>query len=213
MCAKPAMTNDTREIYLDHAKGIGSICYFWSLLDMALVNLIQQLSTLDEKTTFCMLSTSRDTSQRCEIASRLVILKGPDCPWRDCLLDTLSVIQNKMCEKRNRIVHDEWSVENTEIFRTTRAVRMQMDSERVRQLTYETITPVQAGEIASFVKDISVALIGLIVTASDFRGKKSDLHTLKPLEPLLLLYKRYFPDKPQKSAPKPKRQQKPSRKK
>lgn len=201
------------ENYLEHAQSIGGLCYQWSILESALVLLIEYLSGLDDKTTACLLSTSRDTSQRCEIASRLAILKVPHGPWRTCLLNTLSVIQNKMCEKRNRTVHDEWQFSENQILRINRAVKMPMDSEKVRQLVYETKTPVEVGEIEILIKEITIALLGITIMASQYRAKESSLKTLEPPEPLLQLYKDYFPEPIRKSAPKPKRQPKSSRKK
>ena len=58
-----------------------------------------------------------------------------------------------MCEKRNRTVHDEWQFDETQILRVTRAVKMPMNSEQVRQLVYETITPVEVGEIDEIIED------------------------------------------------------------
>ena len=96
MSSKPSKKMITPQDYLEHAQAIGGLCYQWSILERALVLLIEFLSGLDDKSIACLLSTSRDTSQRCEIASRLAVLKIPHGPWRDCLLNTMSVIQNKM---------------------------------------------------------------------------------------------------------------------
>jgi hypothetical protein len=171
MSSKPSKKVITSQDYLDHAESIGGLCYQWSILDRTLELLIQYLSGLDEKTTACLLSTSRDTSQRCEIASRLAVLKVSNCPWRDCLLNALSVIQNKMCEKRNRTIHDEWEFSETRILRVTRAVKMPMDSEQVRQLVYETKTPVEIGELDALIEDTTIALMGIVIMAAQVRGR------------------------------------------
>lgn len=199
--------------YLGHTSAIGELCRQWALLDRMLSLLIETMAGVEEKTLACLTSTSRDTSQRCEIATRLAILKAPDCPWRDCLLDTLSVIQNKMCEFRNRNVHDEWHFEKSEILRISRAVKTLKNSKKVRELIYETATPIKTDEIESFIHDIGVVMIGLAVMAPRFKGGKSVMKLLAPPQPLLLLYKRYFPEPTQKTCPKPKHQPKSSRKK
>lgn len=81
----------TPEEQLGHFQAVGGLCYQWSLLDRSLAILIEYLSETQDKTIACLLSTSNDTSQRCEIASRLAILKVPNGRWRDCLLNTLSL--------------------------------------------------------------------------------------------------------------------------
>jgi hypothetical protein len=194
----------TPEEYMDHFQAIGGLCYQWALLDSALTYLIEYLSELEEKTTACLLSASRDTSQKCEIARRLSVLKVPHGPWRDCLLNTLSVIQNKMCDLRNRTVHDEWELGESQITRITRSVKMPLNSEQVREIVYESKTPVELGEIDKLVEDVSTIMIGVVIMASQFRKERAKLQTLKAPEPLLLLYKRYFPKPTRKSGPKPK---------
>ena len=190
------------EEYLGHFQAVGGLCYQWSLLDRSLALLIEYLSEIDEKTIACLLSTSNDTSQRCEIAGRLAVLKIPNGPWRDCLLNTLSIIQNKMCDLRNRTVHDEWSLGQTQILRVTRAVKTPKNSNQVRELIYEKITSVELGEIDKFVEDVTTTVLGLIIMSSQFREKRSTLTTLEAPAPLLLLYKKYFPA--QKNVPKSK---------
>ena len=201
----------TPEELLEHFQAVGGLCYQWALLDRTLTFLIEYLSETEEKTIACLLSTSHDTSQRCEIARRLAILKTPDGPWRDCLLNTLSVVQNKMCDLRNRTVHDEWNFDETQILRVTRAVKTPKNSNQVRELIYEKITPVEIGEIDAFVEDVTKALLGIIIMASQFRSDRTKLSTLKGPEPLLLLYRQYFPEPTRKSDLKPKRPPRSSR--
>ena len=199
------------EEHLGHFQAIGGLCYQWALLDRALLLLIEYLSEMDEKTIACLMSASNDTSKRSEISSRLVVLRVADGPWRNCLLNILSTIQNKMCEIRNRTVHDEWHLGEAEILRVTRAVKSPKNSNQVRELVYEKITSVAIGEIDSFVEDVTTTLIGILIMASEYRKQKKTLQTLEAPRPLLLLYKKYFPMPTQKSAPKPKRQPKPFR--
>lgn len=133
--SKPPDEDIIEQDYVGHTSAIGELCRQWALLDRMLSLLIETMAGVEEKTLACLTSTSRDTSQRCEIATRLAILKAP------------------------------------------------------------------------------VVMIGLAVMAPRFKGGKSVMKLLAPPQPLLLLYKRYFPEPNQKTCPKPKRQPKSSRKK
>lgn len=209
--SKPPKEYLKRQDYLDHTEAIGELCCQWAFMDRILVVFIQIMANVEEKTISCLLSTSRDTSQRCEIATRLAILKAPNGPWRDCLLNSLSVIQNKMCDIRNRTVHDEWHFYETEILRVNRSVKALKNSKKVKELIYETTTPFDLKETKKFIEDIKIVMMGLGVMSSGFQGGTDAMKLLKPPQPLLLLYKRYFPEPNQKSAPKPKPPKKSSR--
>lgn len=188
-----------------HLAAIGGLCYNWAHLDNVIVLTIQTLSGCDDKTLACLLSTSRDTSQRCEIANKLLILNLEDGPWRDCAINTFKLIQNKFCDKRNRYVHDEWQFYEDDIIRTTRTVKIiKAEPLSPQTLSYHANTPTRTKEIEDFVMDMVRATFGMAVISGQFQNQRHELKTLKPPEALLTLYKEYFPEQPPKKNPKQK---------
>lgn len=173
--------------------------------------MIEALSGCDEKTLACLLSTSRDTSQRCEIANKLLILKVDAGAWRDCACDTFRLIQNKFCERRNHYVHDEWEFFQDDILRTNRTVKIVKTQSRTPQtLSYYSSIVTQTKEIEDFVMDAVRLTFGIGVIFAQFQNQRHELKTLKPPAALLKLYKEYFPEQLPIKTPKQKRPPKPS---
>ena len=206
------ITKEQSDRIQQHLAAIGALCYNWSHLDNVIVLAIGYFSECDEETLACLLSTSKDTSQRCEIATKLLILRVGDGPWRKCACETFRLIQNKFCDKRNRLVHDEWEFHEDDIVRTTRAVRIaKSQAYRGESLTYKALTLTQPKEIEDFVLELVQVTFGISILASQFEKQRNELQTLMPPEALQTLYKAYFPEPHPNKNPRPKQPQKASR--
>ena len=193
MSKKLIESDDLRhQNYQEHACAIGTICIQWALLDRTLDLLIEKIIGLDEPVTACLLSTSRDTSQKCEIAFRLSVQMVPDCAWRECLFETIKIIQNKFCQKRNRFVHDELEFSETAINQFSRRVSTtKLQAGESLKLIFETSTEVKTADLDLFIADVTLVIFGLAIMGSQLSNSHISITSLVPPNPLMLLIDRY----------------------
>lgn len=107
-----------------HARAVGLLCIYMASLDSVVVRLIEHLSHADKNATACVVGSSPDISQRCEIAKRLAVLRAAGTSWERCVTGILNLISEALAPRRNRYVHDEWYVVENVMVRNDRRPRV-----------------------------------------------------------------------------------------
>lgn len=147
-----------------YALAIGWVCMETAHIDKLVVDLITHLAGVDLEGTECLLSKSDRLDSRCEIAKRLLILRTPDGEWRDMALKVLEFVQNEVCPRRNRYVHDVWRFDDhpTRVRRTAEAKRRQSRSPLEIVTTIECVVPIEdLHELVYACASIPSALVGI----------------------------------------------------
>ena len=189
------------KIMEEHGLAVGMLCMFWAQLDHTIVVLIERLLGLDEVTTACITSSARDTSHRCEIARRLVFLKAPNDDWRDCLTGILNRVQNELANKRNRYVHDDWTIENAELIQFERQVKiLKPQSREALKLIHSTPRTASTLEINNLSGLVIEMLIHIIFLGQGFETWSKTGQQPIPNEQAILLSKSTHQDKNQPKA-------------
>jgi len=140
----------------DHAMAIGWTCIMLSQLEATVGSLVAWLAYINDKDVRNILDGHTDINQKVMMAKGLGFLRPPPSRpgWFERLNTALDGIRT-MQDKRNRFVHDSWTVtENkTERIRKRVAFKKPQSREPVELTTIEQV-PVDVEEIWTLAKEI-----------------------------------------------------------
>ncbi len=146
----------------EHVVAIGYLCLFFSHLEFQLDQLIGILLDLKKEPLRC-LTNPLDIPRKISIAKHLGFLKKPNDGWYEDFDLLVWAIENWICPKRNRIVHDQWISSDdgvvVRLFHRSRIEKIQ--SWKASQLTTTEVIPHTADEIWDVFEDITGVAFGI----------------------------------------------------
>lgn len=166
-------TDQNLRVVTEHAKAVGMLCMYWSTLEYSMGLVIEKLLEADASSSAIMLSTSRDISQKCEIARRLVHHRVRDDArneWRHYFIGVLDVVQNILSPKRNRYVHDDWNQVEDQIIQYNRTIKLYKPEARAeKQLLFCVETASKPEEIWKLTDNVIKTFVCLTLMSENLR--------------------------------------------
>lgn len=181
-------------VFVAHMLALGRLCVISAYVDRLLTDLIQVFLGCTDAQAAIIATQNDRTASRCKMIKSLAAENSPGKAWLAALnglIDHLFICG----EKRNRYVHDQWSVESGSLARKDRRASVKKpQSHGEPKLVFDTkhVTPPE---------DVTDLAVLYAITAFCLHGAKKDLEAWKqsgqlPTPSLLLLTARDHP--PQK---------------
>lgn len=92
----------------------------WSVIDHYLDKLLERLVNAPADKISAITTSASDTSQRCEMIKRLIVIENPGTEWRDWLIGLINRISGELAPARNRFIHDSWHIKDLKLIRIER---------------------------------------------------------------------------------------------
>lgn len=116
----------------NYATAIGMLTIYWAALENSLLHVIERLLGTDDITASCIGTSLDKAAARATLIKRLVRRPNaaPSQEWADCISGMCDQIANQLGPSRNRLIHDEWHVRESEVVRLNRNVKIGKEGPR-----------------------------------------------------------------------------------
>ena len=185
-----------QELVTKHAQAIGLLCIYTASLDNAIVRLIERLSGQTSDETACFVEAAIDISQRCGIAKRFVLAKVSEPAWRDCVVGILNLVENQIAPRRNRCVHDDWYISESQMVRVNTRVKIKTPQARQQpKLVFSESKVATVEEIHLVIEAAIEAAAHLSILSLSYEFHARNGTPLRAPPPLAILLSRHtFPE-------------------
>ena len=130
---------------------LGEVSMIWSAIDRQIDVVLTDMLDIGPAQTAAIVTGILPT-KKCSIISRLLLLGTPSIEWRS-QMDKLLKIIIKWGVDRNRLVHDAWRFEVSDIHRVdARAQTKATQSRKEKQLVFDQVHPVTLEDLDQLCK-------------------------------------------------------------
>lgn len=145
----------------NHCHALGKLCIVWAVLDRKLTDIASVLIGLGPEMTACLFSGSESLNPRSEAIKKLLVRFPPsaDADWCERLRDLIKNIQEKMGPRRNRYVHDEWTITPEATSRVQWGGHIHRGQGEEPVLRYARIEEGTTTDLLSFIADVECTTI------------------------------------------------------
>lgn len=171
-----------------HFAAIGKLCASWALLDRELNRLLAVMLNCDAKQIAAIATQVDNVAARCRLIRHLIYTIPGQKWWRDDFEKVLTIIEQKISAKRNRYVHDSWTVDDEKMWvKTDRRSKLEtVQKINSKILTFDDKQKVARDEIGQLNHNVIVAMICIHDIIDDI-GCYSKLDTMRKEESELLI--------------------------
>jgi hypothetical protein len=167
-----------------HCMALGKLCVAWAIVDRQLNDLLGALLGSSPTATACLASTVDAVGARCDIMRRLIHEDPLTEEWVTLCTKMLVTVSDDLAARRNRYVHDYWSLtEGTLVRLDRRVIAKRPQSRQPVKLSFDSEHATPPDAIERLTEEIGQMVFLLHVAARDVRDWKK--HRFRPTPPLL----------------------------
>lgn len=158
----------------EHVEALGYLCVFFAALEVQVNDLIGQMTKLEGDTLGCV-TNQTDFLKKLKVAEGLGFIAKPCDQWFDDLHIALRAVENKIMPRRNRFVHDRWTVGDEGAIRRYFRTRITSpSSKKPREISTSETFPTTAEEIWLLFDELIHLCGAFDILADDLKhGRKS----------------------------------------
>jgi hypothetical protein len=165
-----------------HALQLGRLCISWSILDSYLDKIIAALIPASPDRVSAITTSASDTSQRCEMIKRLIVIENPGAAWRDWLIALINRVAAELSPTRNRYIHDNWHIKDLKLIRTDRRGKVGRPQAREDvQFTYDIEHVTDPSDVEKLISKTNLVWAMLAFAEYDLRHWRRKGQPLEPL--------------------------------
>lgn len=173
--------NVMNENLADHAVAIGYVCIYWGLIEINLDKMVTYLTQFKDMKTAIIFAANMDIRDKIDLLKALGFANKPDQEWYDEFARTLNIVNGDLRPRRNRYVHDIWTVEDEQILKITMKTKIaNIPPSGEKELVLETPKETTPEEIWKLCREMIGAALDIAYAITTHQEKLSPPET-RPL--------------------------------
>ncbi len=154
---------------------LGRLCIVWAYIDRLLNDLIQAFLSCTHAQAAIIGTEADNAAARCRMLQNLAMEASPTDEWRDVFLALMKRLLKDQGPKRNRYVHDYWTVASGTLERMDRRASVKSaQAHQPRKLVFNTWQATPPEEVENLTVDLTITALALQTAIADLTTWKRE---------------------------------------